>query len=112
MLTRTGSQGLPRLLFPTRLPIGGGHRFPGPPGKSPFPQDWSDANIMHEVSDAATDPNLQGMKPKGKPWVSGDSLFTKKGAPARFPVWGVRDGVRTKVVVEPADEGIITGVPD
>lgn len=32
--------------------------------------------------------------------------------PARFRVYGERDGVCIRVVVEPAGEGIITGFPD
>jgi EndoU nuclease-like protein len=91
----------------------GGHLWPGQPGKSPFPQGWSGAKIMHEVSDIATDPKLDWVRPDGK-----SSLFYDSGKPARFtvrdPATGalpVRDGVSIKVIVEPAGEGIITAYP-
>lgn len=35
---------------------GGGHLWPGAPGKTPFPEGWSAARVMHEISDVATDP--------------------------------------------------------
>jgi hypothetical protein len=59
------------------------------------------------VSDIATDPTLQWVQQTGK----AGSLFTKAGAPTRFYVTGVRDGVGIKVIVEPAGEGIITAFP-
>jgi RHS repeat-associated protein len=38
--------------------FGGGHRAgTGFPGKSEFPASWSDEEIMHNISDVATDPN-------------------------------------------------------
>ena len=37
---------------------GGGHLWPGAPGKSVFPQDWSPSKIMNDVSDIATDPSI------------------------------------------------------
>ncbi|MBV8528825.1 MAG: hypothetical protein JOZ75_10950 [Candidatus Dormibacteraeota bacterium] len=35
---------------------GGGHLWPGMPGKSPFPADWSSDKIMNAASDIATGP--------------------------------------------------------
>jgi filamentous hemagglutinin len=86
---------------------GGGHMWPGLPGKTPFPQGWSGDTIMQHASDIATDPSLPWVQQTGK----AGSLFTKSGAPARFKVTGVRDGVTIKVVVEPAGEGIVTAHP-
>jgi RHS repeat-associated protein len=86
---------------------GGGHLWPGAPGKTPFPQDWSTEQIMHHVSDIATDPALPWVQQTGKP----GTLFTKAGAPARFLVTGVRGGVTINVIIEPAGEGIITAFP-
>jgi RHS repeat-associated protein len=86
---------------------GGGHMWPGAPGKTPFPQSWSADQIMHNVSDIATDPALQWVQQTGK----AGSLFTKSGAPARFFVDGVRDGVEMRAILEPAGEGIITAFP-
>lgn len=85
---------------------GGGHRWPGAsPGKTPSPQEWSDDQIMHAVSDIATDPSLRWEQQTGS--LGAD--FTNKGAPVRYKVVGVRDGVTIRVVVEPGGEGIISG---
>jgi hypothetical protein len=35
---------------------GGGHRWPGLAGKTPFPASWSSTQIMNSISDIATDP--------------------------------------------------------
>ncbi|MGB6056897.1 MAG: EndoU domain-containing protein [Microthrixaceae bacterium] len=86
---------------------GGGHRWPGAsPDKTPFPQTWTDDQVMHHVSDIATDPGLKWNWTKGGP-----SGYTRAGDPGRASVFGVRDGVCIKVVVEPAGEGIITAHP-
>ena len=82
----------------------GGHKFPGNPGKTVFPQSWSKEKIMHEISDIATDPNLQWI-----PQTGNGGSFTRSGRPAKFLVEGVRDSVKIRVVVEPAGEDIITG---
>jgi hypothetical protein len=87
-------------------PASGGHLWPGQAGKTPFPQSWSGEKIMHEISDIATDPNVPFSRADG---LSG--LYYKSGKPARFVGHGVRDGVRIRVVCEPAGEGIITGFP-
>jgi len=85
---------------------GGGHLFPGAPTKTPFPQGWSGDQVMHYVSDIATDPAL-----KWVPQTGSGGWFTKAGKPARFAVEGMRDGTNIKVIVEPAGEGIITAFP-
>ena len=82
----------------------GRHRFPGRPGKSSFPADWSDGKIMHNVSDIATDRDLVWHGPKGS--------YDEFGNPTRFKVWGERGGICIRVVAEPAGEGIITAFPD
>jgi len=79
-------------------PNSGGHRWPGKPGKTPFPRDWDDDKIMHYVSDIATDPSLE--------WVP------QPNWPGRFRIWDTREGVRIRVVVEQPGEGIITAFPD
>lgn len=86
---------------------GGGHRWPGLPGKTPFPQSWSDDQIMHNVSDIVTDPSLDWKWTKG----AQGSDFTNAGDPSRAVVTGNRDGIDIKVVVEPAGEGIVTAHP-
>jgi len=90
---------------------GGGHRWPGLPGKTPFPQHWTDDQIMGRVSDIATDPNADWVWPQG---VAPGTDFGKKPPyrPHRVQVFGERAGVCIRVVVEPAGEGIITARPD
>ena len=86
---------------------GGGHLWPGLPGKTPFPSGWNGNKVMHYVSSIATDPGLPWIQQTGK----AGSLYTKAGDPARFIVVGEREGVKIKVVLEPAGEGVITAHP-
>jgi RHS repeat-associated protein len=87
---------------------GGGHMWPGGgPGKTQFPLKWSGDQIMHHVSDIATDSALSWEQETGV----GGSLFTRAGNPARFSVIGERGGIQIKVILEPAGEGIITSYP-
>jgi hypothetical protein len=86
---------------------GGGHMWPGAPGKSVFPETWSGSKIMNAISDIATDPNLEWEQITGKDGAE----FTKNGAPVRFSVAGIRDGIPIKVILEPGGEGIISGYP-
>lgn len=76
---------------------GGGHLFPGKPGKTPFPADWSAERVMHEISDVATDPRSA----------------VSKGRGGRAIVRGSRDGVDISVVLESPSRGggIVTGFP-
>ena len=39
---------------------GGGHLWPGGPGKSPFPKNWSANRILNEIEGIATDSTIQG----------------------------------------------------
>jgi RHS repeat-associated protein len=86
---------------------GGGHMWPGQPGKSTFPQAWTVDEIMHHVSDIATDPAIPWKQQTGVP----GAYYTKSGKPARFSATGDRGGITIQVVVEPAGEGIITAFP-
>lgn len=86
---------------------GGGHLWPGEPGKTPFPETWDRDTIMHHVSDVATDPSLTWAQQNG---VRG-TLLTRAGNPATFTVVGERAGIQIKVVLRPAGEGIITAHP-
>jgi len=63
---------------------GGGHLWPGEPGKTPFPQGWDANAVLGVVSDIATDPN---------------STVTPGGG-GRTVVTGVRDGVEVSVILE------------
>ncbi|MGO4282593.1 EndoU domain-containing protein, partial [Cupriavidus sp. RAF20_2] len=86
---------------------GGGHLWPGAPGKTAFPSVWTESQIMHNVSDLATDPTAKWTQLTGKAGAD----YTSKGAPVRWAVEGVRDGVQVRVIVEPRGEGIITAYP-
>ncbi len=72
---------------------GGGHAWPGLPGKTPFPDSWSRDRIMHEISDVATDPS---------------SIF-RTGRGGSTIVTGTRDGVDIRVIIRNGD--IVTGYP-
>lgn len=76
---------------------GGGHLWPGQPGKSVFPESWSADKVMHNISDIATDPNLTWQKGRVVQGVQ------------RYEVTGVRDSVQVKVVTDGTD--IITAYP-
>ena len=88
-------------------PGSGGHRWPGAPGKTPFPRDWSDARIMHEVSDIATDPAARWTQQTGPAGAS----TTNSGVPVKFASEATRDGVPIRVITQPGGSGIITGFP-
>jgi len=77
---------------------GGGHLWPGAPGKSPFPATWSPDKIMHIVSDVTTDPSIE--------WIAIPSRGLQ-----RFKAVGIREGVKIQTIIEPLGEGIITGYP-
>lgn len=75
---------------------GGGHLWPGNPGKTPFPQGWSGDKIMHEISDIATDPAAwQNAVPQG----------------SRTVLNGTRGGVDIRVIVDTNTGEIISGYP-
>lgn len=75
---------------------GGGHLWPGNPGKTPFPQGWSGDKIMHEISDIATDPVAwQNAVPQG----------------SRTVLTGTRGGVDIRVIVDTNTGEIISGYP-
>jgi hypothetical protein len=77
---------------------GGGHRpGTGQPGKSEFPEGWSDEKILGEISDIATDPNQQWSDPSPR---NGYVTTT-----------GTRDGVDIQVVYDPERGRIVTGYP-
>ena len=80
---------------------------PGELGNSHFPSEWSSGQIMHNVSDIATDPTPQWQQLTGRAGAE----FTRAGDPVRYAVEGIRDGVKIRVILEPGGEGIITAYP-
>ena len=74
---------------------GGGHRpGTGNPGKSEFSQGWSDDQIMHSISDVATDPNA----------------ITRAGRGGRTITEGMRNGIDIRVIQD-ANGEIVSGFP-
>ncbi len=74
---------------------GGGHLYPGLPGKTPFPSSWDEPTIMEEVSDIATDPTLpRTVQPNGNTAVQ-----------------GTVNGVNITVIVNPSGNDIISAFP-
>ncbi|PHM40351.1 VENN motif pre-toxin domain-containing protein [Xenorhabdus szentirmaii] len=88
-------------------PTSGGHLFPGNPGKTTFPSNWTKEKIIHEIGDIATSPKTQWYAQSGT-----GGLYTKAGKPARWVAWEVRDGVRMRVIYEPANGKVVTAFPD
>ena len=76
---------------------GGGHLFPGLPGKTPFPRDWGRDKILHNISDVATDP--------------GAVLKVSRHNTSRTVIEGERENVLIRVVVDREKEKIVTGFP-
>lgn len=73
---------------------GGGHRAgTGFPGKSEFPARWSDDQIMHHISDVATDPASRIVRQQGQ------DVFVR----------GSRDGIEIEVLIRNGE--IWTGYP-
>jgi len=78
---------------------GGGHMWPGKPGKSIFPNHWKGGEIMHYISDIATDPSVHFVESS-----------TKSGL-IRYVGVGQREGVNIKVVLDASKNEIISGYP-
>lgn len=88
-------------------PTQGGHLYPGNPGKTVFPQSWSADKVVHTVGDIATSPNTKWFAQTGT-----GGTYTNAGRPARWVAWEEREGVRVRVVYEPASGKIVTAFPD
>ncbi|MEI7256981.1 VENN motif pre-toxin domain-containing protein, partial [Dickeya dadantii] len=88
-------------------PTSGGHLYPGNPGKTVFPQSWSADKIVHEIGDIATSPKTTWYAQTGT-----GGQYTSKGDPAKWVAYEERDGVRIRVVYQPAIGKIITAFPD
>ncbi|OZV81609.1 hypothetical protein CA850_10595 [Micromonospora echinospora] len=86
---------------------GGGHKWPGQPGKTVFPQSWDTDKILDGVADVATNPSNSWTWQKG----AHGSLYTRRGDPSRVKIEGVHDGVQIRVIFEPATDRVITGFP-
>ena len=74
---------------------GGGHRFGAGRGKTEFPPNWSDDDIIQAVEDVANDP----------------ASAETSGRWGRLRRAGVRNRVLIIVVVDPGTGGVVTGFP-
>ncbi|MEJ8826284.1 DUF637 domain-containing protein, partial [Variovorax humicola] len=88
-------------------PGNGGHMYPGQPGKTTYPQSWTEGQILHNVGDVVTSPTTQWYAQTGT-----GGLTTNAGKPARWVAWETRDGVSMRVVFEPATGRTVTAFPD
>ncbi|MCD1126387.1 hemagglutinin repeat-containing protein, partial [Jinshanibacter sp. LJY008] len=88
-------------------PGSGGHLFPGQPGKTFFPNNWPPERVVSNVGDIVTSPSTQWFAQSGA-----GGIYTNAGKAARWVAWEVRDGVRVRVVYEPANGKIVTAFPD
>ena len=86
---------------------GGGHKWPGNIGKSVFPESWDTDKILDAVADVATNPGNTWTWQKGAP----GSLYTRAGDPSRVAIEGTVDGVKIKVIFEPATQKFVTAYP-
>ncbi len=86
---------------------GGGHKWPGAPGKTVFPPSWDTDLILDNVADVATSPTSRWT------WQTGaqGSLYTRAGSASRVAIQGTVDGVTIKVIFEPATDRIVTAYP-
>jgi hypothetical protein len=86
---------------------GGGHKWPGQPGKTVFPSSWDTDKILDGVADVATNPSSTWT------WQTGarGSMYTRAGDPSRVKIEGVYDGVNIRVIFEPANDRIVTAFP-
>jgi Bacterial EndoU nuclease len=73
---------------------GGGHLWPGLPGKSVFPANWSAGEVMNAISDVATNPQSSVVSFGGIDIID-----------------GTYDGVDVRVIYNPSDDEIISGYP-
>ena len=88
-------------------PGSGGHMWPGQEGKTVFPEGWSADKIVHEIGDVVTSPET-----KWYAQTETGGIYTAKGDPAKWVAYEVRDGVRMRIVYQPATGKVITAFPD
>ena len=88
-------------------PGSGGHMWPGQEGKTVFPRSWSGDKIIDAVGDITTSPSTKWYAQTGT-----GGAYTAKGEPAKWVAYETRDGVRMRVVYQPATGKVVTAFPD
>ncbi|ELY6347065.1 EndoU domain-containing protein [Cronobacter muytjensii] len=85
----------------------GGHIYPGNSGKTVYPLTWSANKIFHEIEDIATSLDTKWFAQTGT-----GGMYTSKGDPEKWIAYQVRDGVRIRVIYQPATGKVVTAFPD
>ncbi|MFD9487015.1 RHS repeat-associated core domain-containing protein [Streptomyces sp. NPDC059991] len=88
-----------------------GHAYPGLPGKTVFPKEWSHDDILDAVADVATSPHSTAVWKTGSPQYAEKTLKTRKGDPAVQAITGVVRGVTIEVRYEPLTGRVLTAFP-
>ena len=88
-------------------PGSGGHMWPGQEGKTVFPESWSGDKIVDAIGDITTSPSTKWYAQTGT-----GGAYTAKGDAAKWVAYETRDGVRVRVVYQPATGKVITAFPD
>lgn len=89
------------------MPGSGGHMWPGQEGKTGFPESWSGDKIVDAVGDITTSPSTEWYAQTGT-----GGAYTAKGDAAKWVAYETRDGVRMRVVYQPATGKVVTTFPD
>lgn len=79
----------------------------GPGRKDSFPPGWDTERILNSVAEVATSPKSVWTQQTGKK----GALYTKNLDPSRWKIEGNVDGVKIRVIYEPANDRIVTGFP-
>lgn len=84
---------------------GGGHKWPGQPGKTPFPPSWDTDDILDGIADVVTNSESSWQ------WQTGaaGSMYTHAGNPSRVKIIGEYNGLQIRVIYEPATGRVVTG---
>ncbi|EOI3469339.1 EndoU domain-containing protein [Cronobacter turicensis] len=85
----------------------GGYIYPGNSGKIVYPPTWSANKIFYEIGDIATSPDTKLFAQIGT-----GCMYTSEGDLAKWITYEVRDGVRIRVIYQPATGKVVTAFPD
>jgi RHS repeat-associated protein len=88
-----------------------GHAYPGQAGKTVFPEEWSDDDILDSVADVVTNPASSRTWATGSAKYAERTLMTKAGDPAVQNVIGSVKGVNILVRFAPLTNTVLTAFP-
>ena len=87
------------------------HAYPGRPGATIFPKEWSHDDILDAVADVATSPESTRVWKTGSAKYAERTLRTRKGDPAVQAITGVVRGVTIEVRYQPLTGKVLTAFP-